>query len=281
MSRTWAEGFADDAETNAVTRTFVVPTMLHDLVASNTVSPDRLATLDRVIVGGSGAAPELLREFHDRFGVRPTLSYGLSEAPTGVVRESLDDPIGSGRGFPLPHLTVETRSDTGEICLRPTAVGPWAGSWTGTLGYLGEPERTAALFDGDCLLTGDLGTIDADGALSVTGRTSSLIIRGGKNIDPTEIEARLCTLDGISDALCVGVDDERLGERVACLIVPSSETSEVTGLGDAEPATALAEATGSPIDLVAIVEALPRNAMGKLDRGAGLARFTGSDTHRL
>lgn len=230
LDRTHAVGFAEDIERFGVTRVFVVPTLLHDLVDQD-VPLERLRSLDRVIVGGSGTDPRLLTAFTERFGVRPTLSYGLTEAPTGVVRESLDDPIGSGRGFPLPHIEVEIQDATGataptgaegEVCIRPATSGAWAHTWTPTLGYLGDRDRNERLFANGVLHTGDLGHLDEDGALLVTGRMSNLIIRGGMNVDPIAVEHVLLSDPSVTEAVVVAIPDDRLGERVGAVIVPRS-----------------------------------------------------------
>lgn len=300
MRRTFASGFAEDVERDCVTRTFLVPTIVHDLVEDSGVRPHMLRSLDRVVVGGSGADPRLLWDFLERFDVRPTLSYGLSEAPTGVVRESLDDPIGTKRGFPLPHVAIDIvgangavlpPGSVGEICLRPSTLGRWANTWTPTLGYAGEPERTAELFRAGRLHTGDLGRLDADGALSVTGRMSDLIIRGGKNIDPIEVEAHLMELPFVKETLVVGIPDERLGQRVGALIViaegsPSGGARagdvDADSLDFVEMAMAFEEEGGFeysealPIDKIALVNELPRNVMGKVIRAVP-REFLGPD----
>ena len=266
MDRTFAVGLAEDIERLRITRLFAVPTLVFDLATAPEVRPAQLESLDRVILGGSGADPRTLWDFFDRFEVRPTLSYGLSEAPTGVVRESLDDPIGSGRGFPLPHVKVAIVD--GEIRLSPAADGPWAGTWTPTLGYLGEPERTAALFDDDGRLrTGDLGAIDDDGAVRVTGRMSDLIIRGGKNIDPIRLEQSIRSLDRVLEVLVVGVPDDRLGEMVGVAVVVAGDEKPV---GDAlvELLEDIEEASDGKVDHLAVLKELPRNAMGKVVRSA-------------
>jgi len=298
LARRYAPALAADIATHAVTRLFAVPALAFDLVESGEVSVEQLRSLDRMILDGSSADPKSLRRSSERFDVRPTLSYGMSEAPTGVVRESLDDPIGSGRGFPLLHIELEildsagTPLDTGvdgEICLRPASTGPWANTWTGTFGYLGEPERTAELFRGGVLHTGDLGRLDADGALSITGRMSDLIIRGGKNIDPIEIEARLTEFAFVRETLVVGIPDERLGQRVGALIVIAdssrgahAEDFDADSVDFAEMAMTFEEEGGFeysevvPVDTIAFVNELPRNVMGKVIRAVP-REFLGPD----
>lgn len=277
LANRWAPALAADIATYSVTRLFAVPTLAFDLTESAEVSVAQLRSLDRVILGGSGADPEVLRRFAERFGVRPTLSYGMSEAPTGIVRESLDDPIGSGRGFPLPHVEIEIlgasgdrlgRGADGEVCVRPASSGAWAHTWTGTLGYVGEPERSDELFRDGVLHTGDRGHLDADGALHVTGRLSDMIIRGGKNVDPLEVEEALRRHPGVLDALVYGVRDERLGQRVIAKIVPSPVVDRDKPL--ATPSRLQIHVRSSVdqhLDSVEIVSQLPRNEMGKVIRG--------------
>jgi len=267
----------------SVTRLFAVPTLAFDLAESDEVSVDQLRSLDRVILGGSGADPAVLQRFADRFAIRPTLSYGMSEAPTGVVRESFDDPIGSGRGFPLPHVEIEildshgAKLDTGndgEICLRPASAGHWANCWTGTLGYIGEAEQSAALFRGGVLHTGDRGHLDADGALFVTGRLSDIIVRGGKNIDPLEIEERLRALPGVREALVVPFPDERLGQKLGALLVLDGDVrpDEFEGI-DVDPLEL--------VDAFEVVDELPRNPLGKVIRVRPDTMFIPVGPHNL
>lgn len=276
MKRRYAAGLAEDIEAGSITRLIAVPTMAYDLVHDETIGSQQLGSLERVIVGGSGCDPVILEMFTERFGVRPTLSYGLSEAPTGVVRESLDDPIGSGRGFSLPHIEVAILDPAsgdkvkpgieGEICIRPATTGPWANCWTGTLGYLYEPERTDALWRNGLLHTGDRGSLDADGALCVTGRLNDMIIRGGKNLDPTAIANAARDLDSVHDAVAIGLADDRLGQTVGLAVVAAPNTGDgLSELGTNEVMARLQD-RGFRIDAIRIVDELPRNAMGKVDK---------------
>lgn len=289
MHQRFAPALAADIDEFGITRLFAVPTLAYDLVHNAAVTAGQLATVDRVILGGSGSDPVVLAAFADKFGVRPTLSYGLSEAPTGVVRESLDDPIGSGRGFALPHVDIVVVDPSsgdpvptgteGEICVRAASEGPWERCWTGTLGYLGEPQRTQALFADGVLHSGDLGHLDTDGALFVTGRIGNLINRGGKNIDPTEVEAAALTQPGVNEATVVGVPDTRLGQIVGlALKLDDAITSNDSTRAKVDALIAAIETgTGIDIDAVMVVSRWPRNEMGKLDRQA-LVRAFGPET---
>ncbi len=255
MHRTDPDGFVDEAERHEVTRAFVVPTILHDLLGE-TVDPHRLRSLDRVIAGAAGARSELLSAFAERFGIRPTLSYGLTEAPTGVVREALADPIGSGRGFPLPHVRL-TLGDEGEIWVDATTEGPWAGVWTPMLGYWRDPEATSAALAGGRLRTGDVGVVDEDGAVRVIGRRDQLINRGGELIAPREVELALEQLPAIEAAAVVGLPDERLGEVVAALVVLAPGAA-LPDLDEALPRSRVPA-------IVRVAAALPLTGPGKVD----------------
>lgn len=221
------KGLVDGVRAHSVTRLFTVAPQLHDLV-EHVDDPTPLRSLDRVIVGGSGANADTLARFGQRFGVRPTLSYGMTEAPTGVARESLSDPVGSGRGFPLPHVEVTIRSadgtilethKEGEVCLGPATTGRWANTWTGTLGYLGNPDQTHELFANDVIHTGDRGYLDQDGALHITGRLTALIIRGAMNVDPAAVANTLLAHRTVIEAAVCGFDDDRLGQKIGAVVV--------------------------------------------------------------
>ena len=260
---------AFDIERFGVTRLFAVPTQLHDVLEQG-IEPRLLTSLDRVIVGGGRGEAELLQRFTTTFGVRPTLSYGLTEAPTGVVRESLDDPIGSGRGFALPHVDVSIRDEVGEvvpvgqageICLRPARDGPWAGCWTPALGYLFDPDRTAALFVDGVLHTGDRGMLDEDGALSVLGRLDAMIIRGGMNIDPEGVRQVLLSDPTVADAAVFGIADARLGQRIGAMVVPVAGAT--IDQGELRQGVRDQLSPQCAPDVIVESSELPRNAMGK------------------
>ena len=187
--------------------------------------PHDLASLESILVGGAATPANTRRAFVEKFNIRALMGYGLSEAPTGIVRETTDEPIDdSAAGYALDLLEVVIVDDSGqelpaheqgEICLRPARVGPWAGCWTPTLGYWRRPDATQELLRGNILHTGDIGALDSNGRLTVSGRRSDLILRGGANVSPTEVEKVLLDHPDVVDAAVYGIADERLGERVA------------------------------------------------------------------
>jgi len=210
-----------------------------------------------VIVGGAGVEPDLVDRFEQKFGIRPIRRYGLTEAPTGVVTD----------GRPLPHVDVVEVD--GELCIRATRQGKWANSFAGALGYLDAPQATAELFRGGILHTGDAGTVASDGTVSVTGRLSELIVRGGANIDPREIEAVIEAASGVVEVAVVGLDDARLGQVVGALVVGNGVDVEAL---DEHLRTTLARFKVPA--LIVMSDALPRNSMGKVDRPAVRERLT-------
>ncbi len=272
MDRIDAEGVAEWIEAERVTTWNGPPALLHSLAASDAVAPQALASLDEVWTGGADCPEAIRSAFAAKFGLPVLATYGLSEAPTVVA---IDDRSGAGHvaggsGRPLPHLDVQIldadgarlpAGEVGEIC-----VAPADDRYRPMLGYWDRPEATEeALADG-VLHTGDLGTLDADGVLHVRDRKSLLIIRGGANVYPAEVERVLLAQPDVAGAAVLGVPDERLGERVAALV----EAAPGAILDGEELRQALlAELAKYKVpERIAVVDALPRNAMGKVVRTA-------------
>ncbi len=267
------EGFCAEVARHRLTRTTLVPTQLHDLVRSDRVDPTDLASLDSILVGGAATPAKTRRAFAEKFNIRALMGYGLSEAPTGIVRESIDESIDdSATGYALDLLEVVIVDDTdqelpvdqpGEICLRPTSTGPWAGCWTPTLGYWRRPDATRELLRDKILHTGDIGALDSNGRLTVSGRRSDLILRGGANVSPAEVEKALLDHPDVVDAVVYGIPDERLGERVAAAIVAGASHPDPEQLR-AHLARQLARYKIP--DQIRVLDELPRNSMGKVQK---------------
>ncbi|MDZ7676262.1 MAG: AMP-binding protein [Acidimicrobiales bacterium] len=271
----WADAVSEWIEREAVTVWNGPPALLHSLITSDAVRSTALASLEEVWSGGS-ALPESLRDrFHERFGKPLIGTYGLSEAPTVV---SIDPPGGAhvegASGQVLPHLDVtlaDEQDGLGELCLSPATDGPYAGLYTPLLGYWGRPEASEAVLAGGVVHTGDVGFVDDDGWLHVRDRKNLVIIRGGANVYPAEVERVLHTIDGVAGAAVTGIADERLGQRVVAAV----ETDEGVQL-DPE---SIRERCGTELarykvpDRIEVVAALPRNAMGKVDRTALASLF--------
>lgn len=201
------------------------PTYFLELLDAPAFSPERVASLRVISCGGTGVSPAFVEHASARLGARVKRSYGSTEAPTVATWHDGDPgeqaahtdgrPVGDvelriaapGTEDPLPAGTP------GEVLVRGTEV---------FVGYLGV-DRSETFTAAGWFPTGDLGVIDAEGWLTIVGRCRDVIIRGGENIAPAEVEAALEAHPAIDQAVAVGVPDPRLGEVVAAAVVASSE----------------------------------------------------------
>jgi fatty-acyl-CoA synthase len=207
-----------------------VPTMLIGMLEHPDFQTRDLSSLKFMMSGGTPVAPELVRRVEASFGVRYGMIFGQTET-SGIVGQSRPDDAGEDKtervGQPVTGTEVKIADpetghvlpcDTiGEICVR------GAGAM---LGYFEMPEATAAAIDADRWLhTGDLGTMDNCGYLQVTGRLKDMIISGGENIYPRQIEDVLHTHPGVGDAAVLGTPHDYWGEQVVACIRPAAGTT--------------------------------------------------------
>ncbi|WP_346764742.1 AMP-binding protein [Rhodococcus sp. HNM0569] len=210
-------------EKERVTNWGAVPTMLSRILDADLSGYD-LTSLRTVTVNSapsSGALRDKLRAALPDAAASLGTSYGLTESSTAATlaspAEALADPTGVGR--PIPTMRVEVRDTAGrrvpdgvegEICLHGVHV---------MLGYWRNPEATAESTTSDgWFRTGDLGTM-RDGLLSISARRSDLVIRGGENVYPAEVENQILLHDAVSECAVVGVASEDLGQEVAAVVV--------------------------------------------------------------
>ncbi|RIJ24657.1 long-chain fatty acid--CoA ligase [Henriciella barbarensis] len=200
-----------------------VPTMLVALIDEIKRSGRDVSSTSRIMAGGSMVSPDLCRKAHDVFGAPIQIVYGQTESSPVITQAWYDDTIEDLTqtiGQPVPYTEVSVRSpsdntvlpigEQGEICCRGYQV---------MLGYNENPEATAAAIDEEGWLhTGDLGRMDKRGYLRITGRVKEMIIRGGENLFPAEIENALLEHEAIDEIAIVGVADEKWGEQVACFM---------------------------------------------------------------
>jgi long-chain acyl-CoA synthetase len=200
-----------------------VPTMYWAMLHADTGDLDleKIAGNLRVAVSGGSAMPvEVLRQFHERFGVSILEGYGLSETSPTATFNRLDKPTKPGTvGLPVWGVSIRVVDqndedvpvgEQGEVLIRGHNV---------MKGYLGRPEATAEALRGGWFHTGDIGRLDEDGYLSITDRVKDLIVRAGFNVYPREVEEVLMTHPAVSLAAVVGVADERVGEEVKAFVV--------------------------------------------------------------
>ena len=159
-------------------------------------------------------------------------------------------------GEPVPT------GEVGEICVRPARSGDFAGVYTPMLGYWNKPQATREVLRGDRYHTGDLGVLAEDGNLYIRGRRNDLILRGGANVYPAEVERVLQAHPAVAAAAVLGVPDERLGERVvaAVQLAPAAEADAPGILAHTREQLARYKVP----EAVRFVDEMPRNAMNKI-----------------
>jgi len=198
-----------------------VPTMLTAMLEALERNPRDFSSIRAAFSGGSVVPPELNRRVQRRFGVCVEIIYGQTETSPVLTQTSRHDPEEDrlhSLGQPLPQTEISIRDvvantvvpvgATGEICARGYCV---------MLGYNDNPDATAKTIDIEGWLhTGDLGVMDARGYVRITGRVKEMIIRGGENLFPVEIENALLEHPALSEVAVVGVPDEKWGELPIC-----------------------------------------------------------------
>jgi fatty-acyl-CoA synthase len=207
-----------------VTITMAVPTMLHAMFESKRFDTFDLSALEVIVTGGTAIAPELVRATQARFATEVMVLFGQTEAG-GVMcltrRGDGEEQTTQSVGLPLAQSEAKIISardgglmpigEPGEICVRIRCA---------MREYFGMPERTLEALDSQGWVhTGDLGVMRADGYLQVTGRLKDMIIRGGENIYPREIEDALAEHADVAQAAVFGVPDAKWGEQVAAAVI--------------------------------------------------------------
>jgi long-chain acyl-CoA synthetase len=241
----------------------VVPTMLAMLLDHADAERADTSSMDRWIVSGAPLPMELYTRFEKTFHGKILEGYGLTEASPGVALNRPDGvykPGSAGQAFAGVEVTIQDEqgnmlpaNTAGEICVR----GPNV-----MKGYFNKPEATAQTIVDGWLRTGDVGCLDEEGFLFLTERKKDMIIRGGENVYPRDIEEVLFEHPGISEASVIGREDPIYGEDVCAIVVkePGAELTEEEVIEYA--ATRLAKFQKPK--WVIFVDALPKNPLGKV-----------------
>ncbi|MEV6767256.1 AMP-binding protein [Nocardia sp. NPDC051030] len=248
-----------------------VPTIFAMLAA---LPPEVTADTSSVRLAICGAAPasaELLTGFEARFGIKICEGYGLSETTCAVT---LNPPLGIGKagtvGLPFPGQRVAILGPD-DVPVPPGELGEIAVAGPNVMrGYLNRPEETAQALRGGWLHTGDIGRFDEDGYLIVAGRIKDMIIRGGENIYPKEIEDVLSGHPAVYEAAVVGAPDPKYGEIPIAFVVLNQDAPATADELSAWCASRLAKYK-RPVH-IGLLDALPHNAIGKVDKLALRAR---------
>ena len=205
-----------------------VPTMLIAILEHPDCRGRDLSSLRVVVSGGSPVPADLVRRVSDRLGVRFSIVFGTTECSPLLTQVRLDAGAEDGAetlGTPLPQTEIQITSPAGQTPLPVGEVGELcARGYMVMRGYHDAPDLTAQAIDTDGWYhTGDLASMDARGYLRIEGRIKDMIIRGGENIYPREIEDVLFAHPGVAEAAVIGVPDHRWGEVVAAFIRPAPD----------------------------------------------------------
>ncbi|XHC10898.1 malonyl-CoA synthase [Labrenzia sp. ac12] len=252
-----------------------VPTFYTRLLASDRFTRDVAAHMRLFISGSAPLSAEVHKELRERTGHAILERYGMTE-----TNMNTSNPYDGARwpgtvGFPLPGVglrVVDARTGRelpdGEVGIIEIK-GPNV-----FLGYWRMPEKTAQEFRADgYFITGDMGRVDEDGYVSIVGRSKDLIISGGFNVYPAEVEALLDELPGVAESAVIGVPHPDFGEAVVAVLAPKPGAE----LGQDAVQASLNDrlAKFKQPKKVHILEALPRNTMGKIQKNVLRERFSG------
>lgn len=259
-----------------VTTGFTAPTAVQRLAAVLAESRTQLHALRRLIYGAAPFPVPALIRAQETLGPRIAGLYGQTEAPMTISTidevELAHSELRTSVGRPAPLSTVAILGADGET-LAHGEIGEI--TLTGPLimdGYLGDPEKTAQTIRDGRLHTGDLGRMDEQGRLFITGRASELIISGGFNVFPSEVEAALLATGAVGDACVFGAQDLDWGERVEAAV-----TAPGGGRVDIDALRAAVRDRLGPVKTpkrIHVLDALPRNGLGKLMRTDLVRQFS-------
>jgi fatty-acyl-CoA synthase len=274
------ERYLRTIESEKITLCFGVPSMVYALLDNPDLDHYDLSSLETFLYAASPMAPARLSDGLERIGSVFTQYYAQSECPAATVLTQRDhDPSVPGRlsscGKPVATIRLTLRDaddkpvatgEAGEICLQ----GPCMMD-----GYWNQPDLTAETLRNGWVHTGDMATCDDDGFLTIVDRKKDMIVSGGFNVFPREVEDVLTTHRAVSGAAVIGVPDDKWGEAVTALVVvrPGEEVS-------ADDLIALVRERKGPIaapKAVEFIDAIPLTPVGKADKRALRARYWGEE----
>ena len=259
----WLARFDEDQVLAGLSRATVmmgVPTFYVRLLADPRFTREAEAHMRLFISGSAPLLESTFAEFEQRTGRRILERYGMSEAVI-ITSNPLDGArIAGSVGYPLPGVALRIDGgETGVIQIR----GPSVFS-----GYWRNPEKTAEEFTADgWFITGDVGRQDEDGRVWISGRAKDLIISGGYNVYPKEIELLFDEMEGVAESAVIGVPHRDFGEAVVAVVVGQGEEAALIAAAREKLAAFKAPKR------VMFVDELPRNAMGKVQKSLLRAQF--------
>ena len=272
--------FFDMVERHKITTTMLVPVMLYFLLDSPRSASADMSSMETIFYGASPMNPARLREGIEKWGQVFYQFFGQSEAPMVLANmrkaeHDLSKPerlASCGRPTPWVHMALldgdgnpVAKGEPGEICVR----GPLV-----MKGYKDMPEQTAEAFAGGWLHTGDIGRLDDEGFLYIVDRTKDMIVTGGFNVFPREVEDVLGTHEAVGQVVVIGVPDEQWGEAVKAVIVlkPGFAAGDELAQSMQELVKEAKGSVQSPKS-IDFVDAIPLTPVGKPDKKAVRAQY--------
>ncbi|WFE74678.1 AMP-binding protein [Roseinatronobacter sp. S2] len=248
-----------------------VPTMMTRMLEHPDAAQTNMRTLRRVISGGTSIPPSLMRRMRDQTGGEPLIIMGMTECSPVITQtwpgDDLDTRLQTA-GTPLPHTEIRIIDPytgavvpfgtAGELCIR---------GYLTMAGYFDMPDKTAETIDSDGWLhSGDLAVLEESGHLRIVGRLKDMVIRGGENVYPVEIETCLLDHPSVSQAQVVGVPDPELGEEIfAFVVLTDGGTATET---DLQGFCKTRMARHKMPKYISLVDRMPMTANGKIQKFA-------------
>ncbi|MGE0128897.1 MAG: AMP-binding protein [Blastocatellales bacterium] len=205
------------------TFTFAVPTMLVAMLNHPRFAEFDLSSVRNIFTGATPVPVVVMEQIKQRIGADCSIVFGMTETCGAVTQSFHTDSFemkAATVGLPIPHTSIKiVNPATGETCSFGQSGELWSKGFSNMKGYYNMPEKTSETLDDEgWLRTGDLAVMRPDGYINIVGRVKDMIIRGGENIYPAEIEAFLMRHPKIAEAQVVGIPDEFMGEEVCALI---------------------------------------------------------------
>jgi fatty-acyl-CoA synthase len=272
-----AERFIEALELHRANAAFLVPTMIYKLLDHPRSRTADFSSLRMLSYGAAPMSPTRIREAIERFGPVLSQSYGQTECPSNILHLTPEDHLRtdvdvlSSAGMPYPGVTVALLDDqdqpvasgeVGELCVRSPLV---------MNGYWNQPELSAQALRNGWLHTGDMARRDEHGYYYLVDRRKDMIVSGGFNVYPKEVEDTIAQHPGVASVAVIGVPDEHWGEAVKAVVVPRpGATLEPEEIRQRVRESKGPVATPKTVD---IVDALPLTALGKPDKKQLRARY--------
>jgi len=251
-----------------VSGTWVPPTLLYQMLDEQAIRPRTLLNLRNLLYGGAGATIERLQQARELLGPVVGVTYGLTEAPVIIAgmpgdESALNENLGStGKAGPLTRLAVMRQN--GSLCAANELGEVVARGDLLMSGYMDMPDETSQVLSGGWLRTGDIGYLDQRGYLFIKGRSKDVIISGGFNVYPSDVEDVLARHDDVAESVVFGVPDAHWGERVEAVVeLKQGRTSSNDALR-----SHVREALGAvrTPKTIHIIDQLPRSSLGKVQK---------------